>query len=51
MTLRLPDPLLGSCEVVDDVLSAAGFFKMGFRGGRGVNVSSRTPNQNRLWVS
>lgn len=51
MTLRLPESLTGSCGGADDVLSVAGFFKMGFSGGSGEKVSSRVPNQNRLWVS
>lgn len=50
MTLRLPDPLASFCDVSEGV-SGADFFKMGFKGGRGVKVSSRVPNQNRLWVA
>lgn len=51
MTLRSPDSLMGFCDVLEDVSSIAAFFKIGFKGGRGVKVSSRVPNQNRLWVS
>lgn len=51
MTLRLLESLAGFCGVVDDVFSVDGFFKMGGRGGSGQKVSSRVPNQNRLWVS
>jgi hypothetical protein len=51
VTLRFPESPPGFCAVVDEVLSVAGFFKIGFKGGSGVKVSSRTPNQKRLWVS
>lgn len=51
MTLRSPNFLTDFCDVPEDVSSMIGFFKMGFKGGSGVKVSSRVPNQNRLWVS